>query len=266
MVHKLDDNLIIEKYKELSSMQKVGNLLGISADCVLTVLKRNKVPRKKYFVNESYFDKIESEEQAYWYGFMCADGYIRERKKSVEVGLKLSLKDLQHLELFKKHLNSNSKIYKKNDNLKNKNGVLQTYPQVHLAIYSRKLVESIKKQGFHSKKTFSISEPKFDKKYFKDFIRGYFDGDGCCYIRKGKSPSVTYSIICASNELREFIINELERNSIHTIMEDKYRFYLPTVSDSCKFFNYIYDDAKVYLKRKKNKGEIFMNYQKTKNK
>jgi hypothetical protein len=266
MRHNLADNLIIEKYKELSSMKKVGNLLGISSDCVLTVLKRHKISRKKYFVNETYFDKIESEEQAYWYGFMCADGYIRERKKSVELGLKLCLKDLEHLELFKTHIGSNNKIYNKIDYLTYDNGVKKSYHGVHLAVYSARLVESIKKQGFHSRKTFSITEPKFDKKYFKDFIRGYFDGDGCCYIRNGKSPSVTYSMICASNELREFIINELGRNSIHTITEDKYRFYIPTVSDSCKFFNYIYDDAKVYLKRKKNKGEIFMNYQKTKNK
>lgn len=266
MKDNLDDSLIIEKYKELSSMQEVGNLLGISYDYVRKVLVRNKIPRRKYSVNESYFDKIESEEQAYWYGFMCADGYIRERKESVEVGLKLCLRDLEHLELFKRHINSNNKIYSKIDRLKNKDGKLIDYPQVHLAIYSKEFVESIKKQGFHSRKTFSIPEPKFDEKYFKDFIRGYFDGDGCCYIRKGKSPKVTYSIMCSSNNLREFIINELKRNSIRTIMEGKYRFYIPTVSDSSKFFNYIYNNANVYLKRKKSKGEIFMNYQKTKNK
>jgi intein-encoded DNA endonuclease-like protein len=266
MKYNVDKDLVIEKYKELSSTKKVAELLNVSNDYVYRLLKRNNVTvqKKKYFVNENYFDVIDSEEKAYWYGFLCADGYIRERKISVELGLKLCVKDLEHLELFKKHIGSTNKIYSKNDFLIGKDGEKKYYPQAHLAMYSKGLVESIKKQGFHTTKTFTISAPTFDKKFYRDFIRGYFDGDGCCYIRKGKSPSVTYSMTCASNELRKFIMDELERNSIRTIMDNQFVFYIPTVSDSYKFFNYLYNDSKIYLKRKKDKGEIFVNYQKTK--
>ena len=31
---------------------------------------------RKWKVNENYFEKIDSDDKAYWLGFMCADGNV----------------------------------------------------------------------------------------------------------------------------------------------------------------------------------------------
>lgn len=35
---------------------------------------------RKYFHNENFFENIDTEEKAYWLGFMFADGYISEKR------------------------------------------------------------------------------------------------------------------------------------------------------------------------------------------
>ncbi|MGM9535052.1 MAG: hypothetical protein ACI3VR_07355, partial [Intestinibacter sp.] len=57
--------------------------------------------------NEHIFDVIDTEEKAYWLGFIFADGYIgstplEPNKKSVyNFELSLKLEDTSHLEKFK---------------------------------------------------------------------------------------------------------------------------------------------------------------------
>ena len=37
--------------------------------------------KRKYNVNDNYFNKIDNEEKAYWLGFLLADGCIHERAR-----------------------------------------------------------------------------------------------------------------------------------------------------------------------------------------
>ena len=46
-----------------------------------------------------YFDKINTEEKAYWLGFLYADGSISSKEDKIELGL--AEKDLHHIEKFK---------------------------------------------------------------------------------------------------------------------------------------------------------------------
>ena len=48
------------------------------------------------------FETIDTEEKAYWLGFMYADGYIGASRYSV--GINLSLKDIDHLKKFCKYM------------------------------------------------------------------------------------------------------------------------------------------------------------------
>ena len=52
--------------------------------------------------NQHVFDSIDTEEKAYWLGFIFADGYVSTRDNTFEVSLKLS--DFEHLEKLKKFL------------------------------------------------------------------------------------------------------------------------------------------------------------------
>jgi hypothetical protein len=79
--------------------------------------------RKKY--NENYFEKIDSEDKAYFLGLICADGCILNNKKTYryQVALKLHIKDIEILKTFIKciicsiiirfkFLNTHSNIWK----------------------------------------------------------------------------------------------------------------------------------------------------------
>ena len=49
--------------------------------------------------DNTVFDTIDTEEKAYWLGFMYADGYVQNNGNSVELSLKGS--DVEHLEKFR---------------------------------------------------------------------------------------------------------------------------------------------------------------------
>ena len=40
---------------------------------------------KVYYLNENYFEKIDTEEKAYWLGFIYADGYITGDKLGISL-------------------------------------------------------------------------------------------------------------------------------------------------------------------------------------
>lgn len=41
-----------------------------------------------YKINENYFEKIDSENKAYWIGFISADGNVYKNKLSIELNNK----------------------------------------------------------------------------------------------------------------------------------------------------------------------------------
>jgi len=130
---------------------------------------------------------------------------------------------------------------------------------VHLAMYSLRLVESIKNQGFHSRKTFTIKKPNIQKELIRHFIRGYFDGDGS-FSFNPYNYSIKTQIVTASDEFKKFIIDELEGNNITIKLYSQIKLQIQNKMDNNKFYHYIYDEAKIYLKRKKEKYEEFRRY------
>ena len=260
----LDENLVIQKYRELNNVIKVGIFFGVSHSPIKRILNSHgiKYQTRKNFVNETYFDYIDSEEKAYWLGFLCADGYIREREgRGSALGLKLSQLDLNHLELFKKCINSDHKLSFGVGKTKDRNGKEYFSKMVTLSVYSNRIVESIKTQGFHSRKTFTIDKPNIEEKYYRHFIRGFFDGDGCCYIfKKNDKLYVNYSFCCASPKLKEFITNELIKNSIKILTLSKLSIGVNDYSNAYRLYEYLYKDSTIYLQRKKDKGDEFVKY------
>jgi hypothetical protein len=128
----------------------------------------------------------------------------------------------------------------------------------HLAMYSNELVNSIKSNGFHSRKTFTISKPNLSSDLIHHFIRGYFDGDGTFrFVEKQKNQT---GITSASEKFREFIIKELSKNEIKINYYGGINLYIQNKMDNQKFYNYIYKNATIYLERKKEKYEEFRRY------
>jgi len=51
---------------------------------------------------EEAFDNIDTEEKAYWLGFLYADGWVSSKGNTV--GLTLALKDIEHLKKYNNFL------------------------------------------------------------------------------------------------------------------------------------------------------------------
>jgi intein-encoded DNA endonuclease-like protein len=256
----IDDTLVIERYDKLKNLKKVAKSFNVSLRPIVRILKKNNIEltNRRYDVNHSFFEVIDTEEKAYWLGFLFADGYIRERNTGLSLELKLAVKDREHIELFRETLKSTHIIKEGFNKVKYKNGYSQSH-MLHLAIYSSDLVKSIKTKGIHSRKTFTITKPEIAKSLIPHFIRGYFDGDGSFSFNIIKKTNKT-NFACASEEFREFLISELLENGIKLSYYGGITMFIQNKMDNLKFYNYIYKNATIYLKRKKEKYEEFRGY------
>ncbi len=259
------DNLIED---EILKKVKTGNFTvsdickeyNIDLSMYYRIIKRNGreklVPNKKYTVNDSYFENINSEEKAYWLGFIYADGYINDSHRNKFLELGLSSIDRDHIIKFSKSCESNhpiknrviSKNYKKIDG--------NNCESTHIKIYSTKIVNDLIKIGCGNKKTWKIVYPDFLKiDLHCHFIRGYFDGDGNIYKPKGGINRYVVSI--AGNKLFLEGLNDILKNNLITdsyILTRPNNLSILTISnykDCLSFYNLIYNKASVFLERKK---------------
>ena len=260
----IDDNLVIERYNELKNLKKVAKSFGVSLRPIKRILKKNNIEltNRRFTVNYSYFNIIDSEERAYWLGFLFADGCIRETKTGSQVVLKLSIKDENHLIKFKNNLSSEHKIFYNRSKTKTKNGTDSFSDNCTIRINSVEMVRDLINQGCLPRKTFIIDKPNIDEKYYKDFIRGYYDGDGNFFYSEETKLSVI-TIVCASKKLRTFFIDRLSKiPNIGNIHEDdlRYTIKITNIVGIIEFLGYIYDDSKVELTRKKEYYEKYRKY------
>lgn len=114
--------------------------------------------------------KIEwSRDFAYSVGLITADGCLSSDGRH----LNFTSKDKDLVELFKKCLNLTTKIGIKRSG----NGSMAFYTQFGDVLFYRYLVSI----GLTPAKSKTISKIKVPDRYFVDFLRGYFDGDGSSY-------------------------------------------------------------------------------------
>jgi len=114
--------------------------------------------------------------------------------------------------------------------------------------------------------------PKISDKYFRDFVRGYFDGDGNVWTgfihkeRKTKSLAIqTVFTSCSSNFLSD-LKDRLSGMGIHggniIAKEDRYYKLQYSIINSLKLYDFMYnhnikDSQGLYLERKKKVFEKF---------
>jgi DNA-binding transcriptional regulator WhiA len=266
MGNKIDINydLIIEKYNELKNLKKVAKSFGVSLRPIKRILNENNIvlTNRRYDVNHNYFEKIDTEEKAYWLGFLFADGCVRKTKSGSQVVLKLSQKDENHINLFKNNIESEHKVTYYRNNTISKKGTPSFSDNCIIHINSNKLVNDLINHGCTPRKTFTIDKPIIDEKFYKDFIRGYYDGDGNFFYSEKTKMSVM-TIVCASENFRIFLIDIISKiPNIGKIHEDKKKYTIKIVNivGIVNFLDYIYEDSKIHLNRKKEYYEKYREY------
>jgi hypothetical protein len=116
----------------------------------------------------SFFNEVNPL-SAYWAGFIFADGCIYSDRN--RLSLNLARKDIDHLRKFSFSLLGQDivKLYE-----------AEGYDKCTLSIDNCNLRPSLEKFGVIPNKTYNFLEPKIPHRYLGDFVRGLFDGDGCC--------------------------------------------------------------------------------------
>jgi len=251
-LNEKDCNDIIIKYKKGINKNKLSNEYCVSHQTISNIIERDGRKRikgnKKYNVDEYYFDKIDTSDKAYWLGFLYADGYVIKKKSTYYSGI--LIKDLEHIELFKKCIKSEHII--KNATTKN---------NYSFNIYNKKFSENLIKNGVIPNKTKKICFPDIDNMMISHFIRGFFDGDGSIIATK---KTLSFTICCASKDflesIRENLLINVDINSKLNIYERKdglYNIITSSIEDINKINKYLYNDSdELYLKRKKNKFDF----------
>lgn len=150
---------------------------------------------RQYPFNEEYFKEIDSEEKAYWLGFIVADGCIRTIPLS-SLAINLKDSDYEHLNLFQRCINRSAPLSRSISNFNT--GVIR------MQVSSKKLIDDLLKLGIQTKKSHSQIPIILDNKDLQvHFWRGVFDGDGSIH-KKGKY----WHISLTGNE---FIVNGFQK-------------------------------------------------------
>lgn len=130
--------------------------------------ERNK-NRRRYKINDNFF-KVWSHDMAYILGFWWADGWMWVTGNSYVFGIGQKESYILY-KILKKMKCRPQPVKEYNDNYK-------------FAISSKEIVNDIIRLGGLQNKSLIADFPNIPNEYLADFIRGYFDGDGCIYYNK----------------------------------------------------------------------------------
>lgn len=113
---------------------------------------------------------------AYVLGFFAADGCMIKNNRGGHF-IEFHITDRNLLFSIRRAMKSNHKISVRIGNPWHKTGY-------RIQIGSKDIYYDLHALGFTSRKSLKLRLPKIPSKYFGDFVRGYFDGDGCIYFKK----------------------------------------------------------------------------------
>lgn len=261
---KLTENeiqYIIDNYNNKSSTL-IAKELNITESAVSGVWFRNnlrgKDSRSYYLLNERYFETIDSQDKAYFLGFIAADGCIHKHTNNRQDVLRFQIRheDVKILEILKQQLNTNKPI-----------SYIGEY--VSLEISSNLLVNDIKDKGLGYRKTYGNTIANIDSKYMPAFIRGYFDGDGSISYNN----SLSLSIVGYESNMRKIMEYLESQNILSSFTVDKRQynkneyddvFGSITITNNNMAYSLIKlmykDSSEFYMNRKKEIADMFIKH------
>lgn len=243
-------------------IHKIAKMFHSSEETISKVLKENNIQINRVAnFNEYVFDSIDTEEKAYWLGFLWADGCVLKlnpEKPNYAIELGLSSKDKKHLVKFCKFLSLPESRIK--DKICPPNDLVKTSREISRVQFSNKhMWNTLVSYGMVPHKTYDERFPEecifASPDLIKHFIRGYFDGDGSLTWHNKEHTYPEVHVIGLENfllKLESYLPQDLKDKNIYKKKES----ILYEVNWACKkamiFLNFIYKDCKIVLDRKFN--------------
>ena len=258
-VKEITEEIVKLADKGLSATE-IANSLNVWRQTVYK--KLNKIGRKipnyhnSLKFDNTVFDNIDTEEKAYWLGFMYADGHVSTNSNMVELCLKGD--DIEHLNKYNDFI-KNQKSVKLSKVVLNGKEYSRCRCMVANKHYHNRLIEL----GCIPKKSLVLQFPNknifSDFSLIKHFIRGYVDGDGCLTYTKDGRLVVE---IMGTKEFLTGIISLYPEYFTTTFHKDKRKPLSNTYFISCacdkadSFATILYENSNIYLDRKYNRFAV----------
>lgn len=183
---------IVEKYLSGSSGPQLAAEYGVRAQSIDSILKCRGIERRgcrKFSVNHAFFDIIDSEEKAYWLGYLFAEGSLDPKRNVIQV--KIARADKDQLSALREALSATYEI--KPDKYRD---------AVYIKISSKRIAEVLLGYRFGTGKAYSIRMPELRNDLVRHFIRGFFDGDG--WVSKSDAGYLVGFASCSKPLLQSF--------------------------------------------------------------
>lgn len=267
------EKLIISDYNLNLPISLIMKNYKLGRLTIIQVLNQNKIPKRQrllnriYNINENVFEKIDTEEKAYWLGFLFADGYNSINDNSFSISLQE--KDGYILERLVKLIfptgdyKCKTYFYKKIIEFKQKDGSSNFYncsPKIAFQASSKKMCEDLSSLGMVPKKTKILDWPKIDlnEDLTRAFIKGFMDGDGWI-SRTNKTNAYELGFICNypfGPKLKEKLLEfgfDLKLTELKTFSFPMNRLTYSGNRKCQKFLDWLYKDSTIHLDRKYQK-------------
>lgn len=258
----------IEAYKSGKSSIEVGKELGIVGKSVLNIVQRNGLETRTiqetnrvHKVREDIFDVVDTEEKAYWLGFITADGCITKTDKRSHLSIGLGLKDELHVRKLGEFLIEGEPPVSIVDSRRYN----KVHKSVRLTAYSQHMVDRLIELGITPRKSLKESVCKeIPEVFMRHYWRGLIDGDGCIHksvLNIGTSSLILYGgpeIVGAFKHLVELKVGGNRKISVCGKKGGVNSYTLGVKADIVVMLEYLYKDSTIYLDRKKEKAETII--------
>lgn len=243
--------------EDLLSTPVIAKMFNCKHNAINKVLERNGVSRRtrmycmtKNKINKNYFKKIDTEEKAYFLGLLFADGCNFRRG----VSLSLQERDGYLVEAFRNALCSETLklILQPKEKANHQN-------QIRCSIGSWEISQDLSALGCVPAKSLILkfpTEQQVPVTLMNHFIRGYFDGDGCIFVCESKKiGSISF---CGSKMFCAVLKEIIEKIGVNLSYDNRDNIAVISAGGTnnlFKMYKYLYNEATIYMRRKKEKFE-----------
>lgn len=249
--------LLVALYREGQSAGAIGRRLGLATHTVTNHLRAAGVELRsmsescrKYPLDEAAFAAIETEAQAYWLGFITADGGVSD---AAELRLNLQLRDKPHLERLREFLGSPLLVRETH----REEGKPNSRDSCYFSVRSVPLCEALARHGVPPRKSKILRWPNTVPEHLvHHYVRGFFDGNGgwCNLTSEVSAQWRLYSTHEFLLEARIRLVTSVglpptELTNHHSTPEIAYLIYC-TAPQVIAIAGWMYHEAEIFLPRK----------------
>lgn len=239
-----------EKITKREVIDKYGIRKTETLNSILRVRGFGTEAKNLKIYNRNLFDSIDTEEDAYWLGFITADGYVMETRGWLSI--KLGLVDRGHLVKFLRYAGFAESEIESEIKIE-KGGSGQDI--VCAKLYTPQIVKNLVALGVRQGKSCKEEFYPVREDLIRHYIRGYFDGDGG-FVNSSKRKVIDRAQIVGSEQflnevLRRLILDGIPlRNKVNNKTGDLYALFITSLENVYNFSNYLYKDSIINLDRK----------------